>query len=99
MVLPPVELGQRAAWAPSLFFEGERCAVHALAQAGGCGSSKYRCNSPGFTCCCGNSADGFSCAAVVNGCTKQSCLSAHAARPQAQPRGRASLRPSSRIST
>jgi len=38
--------------------------------AGRCGSSNKYCNSPGFTYCCGNSTDGFYCAADVNGCTK-----------------------------
>jgi hypothetical protein len=38
--------------------------------AGRCGSSQYRCDSPGFLYCCGNSTDGFYCAADVNGCTK-----------------------------
>ena len=38
--------------------------------AGRCGSSQYSCTSPGFTYCCGNSTDGFYCAADVNGCTK-----------------------------
>lgn len=38
--------------------------------AGRCGSSNKYCNSPGFTYCCGNSSDGFYCAADVNGCTK-----------------------------
>lgn len=38
--------------------------------AGRCGSSNKYCNSPGFTYCCGNSTDGFYCAANVNGCTK-----------------------------
>lgn len=36
--------------------------------AGRCGSSDYYCDSPGFTYCCGNSTDGFYCAADVNGC-------------------------------
>lgn len=36
--------------------------------AGRCGSSNYYCDSPGFTYCCGNSTDGFYCAADVNGC-------------------------------
>lgn len=36
--------------------------------AGRCGSSNYYCTSPGFTYCCGNSTDGFYCAADVNGC-------------------------------
>ncbi len=35
-----------------------------------CGSSNYYCTSPGFLYCCGNSTDGFYCAADVNGCTK-----------------------------
>ncbi|WP_417712402.1 hypothetical protein [Roseibium aggregatum] len=38
--------------------------------AGRCGSSEYYCDSPGFLYCCGNSTDGFYCAADVNGCTK-----------------------------
>lgn len=38
--------------------------------AGRCGSSEYYCDSPGFLYCCGNSSDGFYCAADVNGCTK-----------------------------
>lgn len=38
--------------------------------AGRCGSSEYYCNEPGFTYCCGNSANGFYCAANVNGCTR-----------------------------
>jgi len=38
--------------------------------AGRCGSSNKYCNSPGFTYCCGNSSDGYYCAANVNGCTK-----------------------------
>jgi hypothetical protein len=38
--------------------------------AGRCGSSNKYCDSPGFTYCCGNSTDGFYCAADVNGCTK-----------------------------
>ena len=38
--------------------------------AGRCGSSQYRCDSPGFLYCCGNSTDGFYCAADVNGCTR-----------------------------
>lgn len=38
--------------------------------AGRCGSSDYYCDSPGFTYCCGNSTDGYYCAANVNGCTK-----------------------------
>ncbi|CTQ56108.1 hypothetical protein LP7551_04665 [Roseibium album] len=38
--------------------------------AGRCGSSNYYCNESGFTYCCGNSSDGFYCAADVNGCTK-----------------------------
>ncbi len=36
--------------------------------AGRCGSSNYYCDTPGSTYCCGNSADGFYCAADVNGC-------------------------------
>ncbi|MCK7612631.1 hypothetical protein [Roseibium sediminicola] len=36
--------------------------------AGRCGSSDYYCDSPGYTYCCGNSTDGFYCAADVNGC-------------------------------
>lgn len=38
--------------------------------AGRCGSSNYYCESPGFTYCCGNSEDGFYCAADVNGCNR-----------------------------
>ncbi len=38
--------------------------------AGRCGSSDYYCDSPGFLYCCGNSSDGYYCAADVNGCTK-----------------------------
>lgn len=44
--------------------------VPLLQVAGRCGSSNQYCNSPGFTYCCGNSTDGFYCAADVNGCTK-----------------------------
>ena len=44
--------------------------VRPIIVAGRCGSSQYRCDSPGFTYCCGNSTDGFYCAADVNGCTK-----------------------------
>ena len=36
--------------------------------AGACGSSGYSCTAPGFLYCCGNSTDGFYCAADVNGC-------------------------------
>ncbi len=36
--------------------------------AGRCGSSNYYCDTPGSTYCCGNSTDGFYCAADVNGC-------------------------------
>lgn len=36
--------------------------------AGRCGSSNYYCDTPGQTYCCGNSTDGFYCAADVNGC-------------------------------
>lgn len=36
--------------------------------AGRCGSSNYYCDKPGATYCCGNSTDGFYCAADVNGC-------------------------------
>ena len=35
--------------------------------AGKCGSSGYTCTDP-FGYCCGNAADGFYCAADVNGC-------------------------------
>ncbi|WP_417769402.1 hypothetical protein [Stappia sp.] len=44
--------------------------VRPIVVAGRCGSSQSRCDSPGFTYCCGNSTDGFYCAADVNGCTK-----------------------------
>lgn len=36
--------------------------------AGRCGSSDYYCNETGATYCCGNSTDGYYCAADVNGC-------------------------------
>lgn len=43
-------------------------AGNGIQYAGRCGSSNYYCDSPGFTYCCGNSTDGFYCAADVNGC-------------------------------
>ncbi|WP_269580692.1 hypothetical protein [Roseibium sp. Sym1] len=51
--------------------QGDKTDAAPLIQlAGRCGSSNKYCNSPGFTYCCGNSTDGFYCAADVNGCTK-----------------------------
>ncbi|GAB4536223.1 MAG: hypothetical protein Tsb0019_37630 [Roseibium sp.] len=38
--------------------------------AGRRGSSQYDCDSPGFTYCCGNSTDGYYCAADMSGCTR-----------------------------
>ncbi|WP_157738904.1 hypothetical protein [Labrenzia sp. VG12] len=51
------------AWQP-----GAATRAPLLQIAGRCGSSDYYCDSPGYTYCCGNSTDGFYCAADVNGC-------------------------------
>jgi hypothetical protein len=49
---------------------GPATGTEPIVVAGRCGSSQYRCDSPGFTYCCGNSTDGFYCAPDVNGCTR-----------------------------
>ncbi|MHA1523667.1 MAG: hypothetical protein ACTSY1_04585 [Alphaproteobacteria bacterium] len=56
-------------WKSDLFSPGAPSALPDLIRvAGKCGSSGYSCTSPGFLYCCGNSTDGFYCAADVNGC-------------------------------
>jgi hypothetical protein len=55
---------------PEFVLDNGRAPAPLLQVAGRCGSSNYYCNESGFTYCCGNSSDGFYCAADVNGCTK-----------------------------
>ncbi len=55
---------------PEIVLDGPKVSEPLLQIAGRCGSSEYYCDSPGFLYCCGNDADGYYCAANVNGCTK-----------------------------
>jgi len=66
-VLP--NMSQRLS-APDLGLDTRDDPAPLMQVAGRCGSSNKYCNSPGFTYCCGNSTDGYYCAANVNGCTK-----------------------------